>query len=207
MRDALNDSERAFRALHLVNPPAELVERRHASRPPPAPPPPAPPPRGPGHVHAVDVGRGLLAWSLRNDPRVTVWENVNARRLDGGTLEPVPTLLVVDVSCINLGKILEPLVPTLTALEEIIALVKPQFEAPRDRVEPGGVVRDAGVHDDVITKNVRLFDELAFAAVDVAASPLRGPAGNREFFLRGVRGAEGRDLAVEIAAVVASEKP
>jgi 23S rRNA (cytidine1920-2'-O)/16S rRNA (cytidine1409-2'-O)-methyltransferase len=163
--------------------------------------------RGAGHVHAVDVGRGLLAWSLRNDRRVTVWENVNARRLDGGKLEPAPKLLVVDVSFIDLGKILEALVPTLTGLEEIIALVKPQFEAPRDRVEPGGVVRDAGVHNDVITKNVRLFDELAFAAVDVAASPLRGPAGNREFFLRGVRGAEGRDLAAEIAAVVASEKP
>ncbi len=163
--------------------------------------------RGAAHVHALDVGRGLLAWELRVDERVTTWEGFNAREFDGSALEPAPKLLVVDVSFIDLGKILTPLVPTLAALAEIIALVKPQFEAPREEVEPGGVVRDAGVHEDVITKNATLLDELAFAAVDVAASPLRGPAGNREFFLRGVRGAEGRDLAAEIAAVVASEKP
>jgi len=161
--------------------------------------------RGAAHVHALDVGRGLLAWELRVDERVTVWEGFNAREFDGSTLEPAPTLLVIDVSFISLWKILEPLVPTLAELEEMIALVKPQFEAPRDAVEPGGVVRDAAVHGDVIAKNVRVFDELGFAAVGVAASPLRGPAGNREFFLRGVRGAEGRDLAAEIAAVVASE--
>jgi 23S rRNA (cytidine1920-2'-O)/16S rRNA (cytidine1409-2'-O)-methyltransferase len=161
--------------------------------------------RGAAHVHALDVGRGLLAWELRVDERVTTWEGFNAREFDGSALEPTPTLLVIDVSFIGLGKILEPLVPTLAALEEIIALVKPQFEAPRDAVEPGGVVREAAVHADVIAKNARLFDRLGFAAVGVAASPLRGPAGNREFLLRGVRGAVGRDLADEIAAVVASE--
>lgn len=161
--------------------------------------------RGARHVHALDVGRGLLAWRLRTDERVTVWEGFNAREFDGSALEPVPKLLVIDVSFINLGKILEPLAPTLAAVEEIIALVKPQFEAPRDAVEPGGVVRDAAVHADVIAENGRVFDELGFAAVGVAASPLRGPAGNREFLLRGVRGAEGRDLAAEIAAAVATE--
>jgi 23S rRNA (cytidine1920-2'-O)/16S rRNA (cytidine1409-2'-O)-methyltransferase len=162
--------------------------------------------RAAAHVHALDVGRGLLAWGLRVDERVTVWEGCNARAFDGSRLEPAPTLLVIDVSFINLGKVLEPLVPTLAALEEVIALVKPQFEAPRDAVEPGGVVRDAAVHGDVIAKNVRVFDELGFAAVGVTASPLRGPAGNREFFLRGVRDAEGRDLAAEIAAAVAPEE-
>jgi 23S rRNA (cytidine1920-2'-O)/16S rRNA (cytidine1409-2'-O)-methyltransferase len=163
--------------------------------------------RGAAHVHALDVGRGLLAWSLRNDPRVTVWEKVNARKFDGAVLEPPPTLLVVDVSFISISKILWPLVPTLAALDEIVALLKPQFEARRDEVGPGGVVRDADVHKDVLTKAVKLFNGIGFAAVALAASPLEGPAGNREFFLRGVRGAEGRDLAAEIAAVVAAEKP
>jgi len=162
--------------------------------------------RGAAYVHALDVGRGLLAWSLRNDPRVTVWEKVNARKFDGAVLEPAPTLMVVDVSFISINKVLRPLVPTLAALEEVIALVKPQFEARREQVGPGGVVRDADVHKDVLTKAVKLFDEIGFAAVALAASPLEGPAGNREFFLRGVRGAEGRDLAAEIAGVVAGEK-
>lgn len=162
--------------------------------------------RGAAQVHALDVGRGLLAWSLRTDPRVTVWEKVNARRFDGNCLEPAPALLVIDVSFIGLRKILEPLVPTLAALEEIIALVKPQFEAPRARVEAGGVVRDAAVHRDVVMGNVRLFEKLGFAAVAVAASPLAGPAGNREFFLRGVRGAEVRDLAAAVAAAVARDE-
>jgi 23S rRNA (cytidine1920-2'-O)/16S rRNA (cytidine1409-2'-O)-methyltransferase len=163
--------------------------------------------RGAAHVHALDVGRGLLAWSLRNDRRVTVWEKVNARRFDGTILEPAPALLVVDVSFISISKVLRPLVPTLAALEEIVALLKPQFEARRDQVAPGGVVRDADVHKDVLTKAVKLFDEIGFAGVALAASPLEGPAGNREFFLRGARGAEGRDLAPEIAAVVAAEEP
>ncbi|NIT36192.1 MAG: TlyA family rRNA (cytidine-2'-O)-methyltransferase [candidate division Zixibacteria bacterium] len=163
--------------------------------------------RGAAHVHALDVGRGLLAWSLRNDPRVTIWEKVNARRFDGGVLEPAPSVLVVDVSFISISKVLRPLVATLAVLEEVIALVKPQFEARRDQVGRGGVVRDAEVHKDVLTKAVKLFDEIGLAAVALAASPLEGPAGNREFFLRGVRGAEGRDLKAEIAAVVTSEEP
>ncbi len=162
--------------------------------------------RGAVHVHALDVGRGLLAWELRVDERVTVWEGFNAREFDGSALEPAPTVLVIDVSFIGLEKILRPLVPTLASLKEIVALVKPQFEAPRERVEPGGVVRDAGVHRDVLMKNAELLDALGFAAVAVAASPLAGRAGNREFFLRGVRGAGSRDLSAEIAAVVADRK-
>jgi 23S rRNA (cytidine1920-2'-O)/16S rRNA (cytidine1409-2'-O)-methyltransferase len=161
--------------------------------------------RGAVHVHAVDVGRGLLAWRLRTDERVTVWEGFNARDFDGSVLEPSPKLLVIDVSFINLGKILGPLVPTLAGLEEIVALVKPQFEAPREAVEPGGVVRDPAVHADVVTENVKVFEGVGFAAAGVVASPLRGPAGNREFLLWGLRGAEGRDLAEEITAAVAPE--
>lgn len=162
--------------------------------------------RGASHVHALDVGRGLLAWDLRADERVTVWEGFNAREFDGSALEPAPAILVIDVSFIGLEKILKPVVPTLASLKEIVALVKPQFEAPRELVEPGGVVRDADVHRDVLAKNAKLLDGLGFAAVGVAASPLAGRAGNREFFLRGVRGAEVRDLSADIAAVTASAR-
>jgi 23S rRNA (cytidine1920-2'-O)/16S rRNA (cytidine1409-2'-O)-methyltransferase len=99
--------------------------------------------RGAAHVHAVDVGRGLLAWSLRNDRRVTVWENVNARLLDGRALTPAPTLLVADVSFINLWKILEPLVPTLAELQEIIALdrARRRCRGEREGVRRAGVRR------------------------------------------------------------------
>ncbi len=147
-----------------------------------------------------------MAWTLRVDERVTVWEGFNAREFDGSALEPAPTILVIDVSFIDLEKILGPLVPTLASLKEIVALVKPQFEAPRELVEPGGVVRDADVHRDVLARNAALLDALGFGATGVVASPLTGRAGNREFFLRGVRGAEARDLSAEIAAAVASAK-
>jgi len=157
--------------------------------------------RGAAHVHALDVGRGLLAWELRTDERVTVWEGFNAREFDGSVLEPAPSLLVVDVSFIGLGRVLGPLVPTLAALGEIIALVKPQFEARRDQVGAGGVVRDAAVHKEVLQNVVAVFDEIGFAAAAAASSPLTGPAGNREFFLRGVRGASPRAMDEELAAV------
>jgi len=160
--------------------------------------------RGAAHVHALDVGRGLLAWELRIDERVTVWEGFNARDFDGSVLEPSPSLLVADVSFINLEKVLRPLVPTLAALTEVVALVKPQFEARRDQVGPKGVVRDAAVHRGVLRKVAAVFDEIGFAAVAAAASPLTGPAGNREFFLRGMRGAAPRAMDEELAAVTTS---
>ncbi|UCH77825.1 MAG: TlyA family RNA methyltransferase [Candidatus Coatesbacteria bacterium] len=155
--------------------------------------------RGASHVHALDVGRGLLAWELRVDSRVTMWEGVNARNFDGGVLEPAPALAVVDVSFIGLAKVLRPLVPTLPALEEIVALVKPQFEARRSQVERGGVVRDPKIHRKVVSAAAALLDELDFAAVAVARSPLEGPAGNYEFFLCGRRGAARRELGAEIS--------
>jgi len=156
--------------------------------------------RGAAHVHALDVARGALAWALRTDARVTTWEGVNARYFDGGRLEPAPTLLTVDVSFIGLAKVLKPLVATLPALEQVVALVKPQFEAARGQVEAGGVVRDPAVHEEVLKAAADMLAEISFAAVAVAASPLRGPAGNREFFLWGRRGAAARPLGAEIAA-------
>jgi 23S rRNA (cytidine1920-2'-O)/16S rRNA (cytidine1409-2'-O)-methyltransferase len=159
--------------------------------------------RGAAHVHALDVARGILTSDLRGDERVTVWEGYNARDFNGSLLAPPPTLLVVDVSFIGLGTVLKSLAPTLAALEEIVALVKPQFEArPRD-VERGGVIRDGAIHRAVLAAAVALFAELGFPATAVAASPLRGPAGNREFFVYGVRGARPRDLTAAINAATA----
>lgn len=160
--------------------------------------------RGAAHVHALDVGRGMLAWELRHDERVTVWEGFNAREFDGSALEPAPSLVVVDVSFISLEKVLRPLVPTLAALAEIIALVKPQFEARREQVGPGGVVREAAVHREVLRNVAGVLADVGFAAVAAAPSPLTGPAGNREFFLRGVRGAAPRALEEKIAAATAA---
>lgn len=160
--------------------------------------------RGAAHVHALDVGRGLLAWELRIDERVTVWEGFNAREFDGSALEPAPSLMVADVSFIGLEKVLRPLVPTLAALAEIVALVKPQFEARRDQVGAKGVVRDAKVHEEVLRAVAAAFEEIGFPAVAAAASPLTGPAGNREFFLRGMRGAASRVMDGELAAVTTS---
>jgi len=144
--------------------------------------------RGAAHVHALDVARGALAWALRQDVRVTVWEGENARYFDGSRLLPAPSLMVVDVSFIGLGKVVPPLVATTASIDEIVALVKPQFEAARAEVEAGGVVREAAVHARVLAEVAAAFAALGFGPVATAASPLRGPAGNREFFLYGVRG-------------------
>ncbi|MGD8717417.1 MAG: TlyA family RNA methyltransferase [Candidatus Zixiibacteriota bacterium] len=156
--------------------------------------------RGARHVHALDVGRGLLAWRLRTDERVTVWEGFNAREFDASALEPSPSLLVVDVSFISLALVLKPLVPTLGALVEIVALVKPQFEARREQVGPKGVVSDAAVHEEVLSRACRLFDDIGVPAIGVTRSPLKGPAGNREFFVHGVVGAAKRDLDADVVA-------
>ncbi len=160
--------------------------------------------RGAVHVHALDVARGALAWELRQNPRVTVWEGANARSFDGATLEPPPQLLTVDVSFISLATVMPPLIATLPALRTIVSLVKPQFEAGREDVEPGGVVRDPAIHRAVLEKAIALFGSLGFGARDVAASPLRGPAGNREFFVWAEKGATLADLAAAVAAVAAA---
>jgi 23S rRNA (cytidine1920-2'-O)/16S rRNA (cytidine1409-2'-O)-methyltransferase len=158
--------------------------------------------RGARHVHALDVGRGLLAWRLRTDERVTVWEGFNAREFDASALEPAPSLLVADVSFIGLALVLKPLVKTLGALREIVALVKPQFEARREQVGAKGVVADAAVHEEVLGDACRLFDEINVPAVAATQSPLKGPAGNAEFFVHGVVGAARRDLSADVAAAV-----
>jgi 23S rRNA (cytidine1920-2'-O)/16S rRNA (cytidine1409-2'-O)-methyltransferase len=146
--------------------------------------------RGAGRVLAVDVGYGQLAWSLRNDPRVTVMERTNVRRLSGEELPFEPDLLVADLSFISLAVALESLCATTPSLREAILLVKPQFEAGPEAVGRGGLVRDPGVQAAVILDVARFFGKLGFGAVGVMRGAVAGrKSGNVEYPVHLVRGA------------------
>ncbi len=141
---------------------------------------------GAARVYAVDVGRAQLAWKLREDDRVVVLEGVNARHL---TAEQVPEpvdLLVCDASFIGLRTLLPAPLSLVRSPGELAVLVKPQFEAGRDRVGKGGVVRDPAVHAEVCAT---IADWLAaqdgWTATGIEPSPITGPQGNREFLLHG----------------------
>lgn len=140
--------------------------------------------RGAAHVTSVDVGYGQLDWRLRNDPRVTVMERTNFRLLPEDAFPQPFDLIVIDTSFISLKTILARAVTYLSPGGEIVALVKPQFEAGRERLGRGGVVRDPAVHRAVLTEVRDAAPELGLIAVDLVASPLLGPAGNREFLMR-----------------------
>lgn len=137
--------------------------------------------RGARRVHAVDVGRGQLAASLAADPRVIVHDRLNVRHLEPATLGERALLAVIDVSFISLSLVLGPVAACLAPGGRIVALVKPQFEAGRGEV-PGGVVRDPAVHRAVLGRVLGTARSIGLVPLDVARSPLLGPAGNREFF-------------------------
>src|SRR5919112_5466101 len=141
--------------------------------------------RGAGRVLAVDVGYGQLAWSLRNDPRVTVMERTNVRRLSGDDLPFGPDLLVADLSFISLTVAMECLISTTPSLREAILLVKPQFEAGPESVGRGGLVRDREVHAAVIRSVTRDFGTLGFGAVRATRGAVAGrKSGNLEYPVR-----------------------
>lgn len=131
-------------------------------------------------VYAIDVGYGELAWSLRQDRRVVVLERTNIRHL-GSLPEPID-LATIDVSFISLALVLPRVVDLLRPDGEIVALIKPQFEAARERVERGGVVRDPQVHRAVLETVLGGAMGLGLRVRDLNPSPLTGPAGNVEFF-------------------------
>ncbi|MFI5267838.1 MAG: TlyA family RNA methyltransferase [Chloroflexota bacterium] len=133
---------------------------------------------GAARVYAVDVGYGQLDWKLRQDQRVIVREKTNIRYL--ADLPERPELATIDVSFISLTKVLEPVTRLLAP--EVIALVKPQFEAG-PKAAPKGVVRDAAVHRRVLDAVLGHARDLGWQARGLVASPLLGPAGNREFLL------------------------
>ena len=130
--------------------------------------------RGAEKVLAVDVGYGQLDWSLRNDPRVTVMERTNVRRLAGADLPFEPDLLVADLSFISLTVALERLFSTTPSLREAVLLVKPPFEAGPEAVGRGGLVRDTAVHAAVILRVTGFFGDLGFGAVGVTRGAVPG---------------------------------
>ena len=141
---------------------------------------------GASRVVALDVGHNQIDWKLRSDARVAVLEHVNARYLEASQLPEdarVFGIVTIDVSFISLGHIL-PVVPALLAPGgRVVALVKPQFEAGRDDVGKGGIVRDPAVHTRVVEDVTRAAAEVGLKRVGLASSPIEGAEGNKEFLL------------------------
>lgn len=142
--------------------------------------------RGAGRVVALDVGHAQLDWRLRTDPRVTVLERVNARTLTPPELPADAQsfdIITIDVSFISLAQVLPALVPLLRPEGRLVALVKPQFEAGRDEVGKGGIVRDETVQARVIEAVAAAANRLGLVRAGLVESPITGAEGNREFFL------------------------
>lgn len=139
--------------------------------------------RGAAKVVALDVGHGQLDWSLRQDPRVTVIDGVNARLLVPDALPYRPALVTVDVSFISLRQVLPPIGACLDPEADVVALVKPQFEVGRGRVGKGGLVRDPVLWDDVLSGLVSYALDRGLGPTAIARSALPGATGNVEFFL------------------------
>lgn len=155
--------------------------------------------RGARSVVALDVGYGQLAWSLRSDERVTVVERTNIRSVAPEALGAPFDFIVCDVSFISLATVLPHLAALAGEAGQILALVKPQFEAGKGRVGKRGVVRDAAVHVDVLQSAVDRVRELGLVVLGMTFSPIRGPEGNIEFWLwAGVRGTSSEVSPIEI---------
>ena len=146
--------------------------------------------RGASHVIAVDVGYGQLDWRLREDRRVTVLERTNVRDLDPATLAYRPDVVTGDLSFISLSLALPALAAVAADRTTFVLLVKPQFEAGRAEVGPGGVVRDPRAWRRSIDRVAVAAGEAGLDMVDSMASPLLGPAGNAEFLLLAARGGD-----------------
>jgi len=155
-------------------------------------------------VIAVDVGYGQLAARLRQDPRVHVLERTNVRSLDPSRLPARPDLATIDVSFISLRLVLPSVVRLLDAPKEIIALVKPQFEVGKGQVGKRGVVRDAALHRAVLERLAHTATGLSLHVAGMAASPLLGPMGNREFLVHIRSEPKGVDVPTLIADVTGS---
>lgn len=139
--------------------------------------------RGAAAVIALDVGYGQLAWSLRQDPRVTVLERTNIRHVDPTQLQPPPDSAVVDVSFISLKLIIPKLIALLPPAAPIIALIKPQFEAGKAEVGKGGVIRDPNLRQRTIDSVVSFCSDAGCTIINTATSTLPGPKGNVEELL------------------------
>ena len=134
-------------------------------------------------VYSVDVGYGQLAWKLRNDDRVVNMERTNIRYLDKQLIVESVSFISIDVSFISLKLVLPVAYDVLKDNGQLVALVKPQFEAGREEVGKKGVIRDINVHRKVISNTIRTAAEIGFSVIDIDFSPIKGPEGNIEFLL------------------------
>lgn len=156
---------------------------------------------GAAKVYAVDVGHGQLDWKLRNDPRVVCMERTNIRYVTPEQLQEKAGFVSIDVSFISLTKVLPPVRELMEEEAEMVCLIKPQFEAGREKVGKKGVVRDPAVHREVIEKVVDFAKGLGFAVLHLEYSPIKGPEGNIEYLLHLKKQEEGQGEA-DISAVV-----
>jgi len=149
-------------------------------------------------VYSVDVGHGQLDWKLRNDERVVCMEKTNFRYMQPQDISDVLDFASVDVSFISLTKILLPARRLLSENGEMVCLIKPQFEAGRDKVGKKGVVRDKKVHEEVIRK-ILVFAEIAgFSVLDLSFSPIKGPEGNIEYLIYIKKDSSKNELVAEL---------
>ena len=145
--------------------------------------------RGAAKVYTVDVGTNQLAWKLRQDSRVVVHEQTNARHLTSDQVPEPVDIVVCDASFISLVKVLEAPLKLAKSGAKLVALIKPQFEAGREEVGKGGVVRDPAVHERVCAEAAAWAESQGWTVLGVTESPIKGPEGNVEFLL----GAEKND--------------
>ena len=134
-------------------------------------------------VYAVDVAYGQLDWKIRQDPRVVVIERFNARRLTSAHIDVFVDLAVLDASFISLTKLIPPLLPLFQKKIDLIALIKPQFELPREKIGPGGIVKDTQLHQEAKDTIQAFALQHHLIAKDIVASPILGPKGNKEFLI------------------------
>jgi 23S rRNA (cytidine1920-2'-O)/16S rRNA (cytidine1409-2'-O)-methyltransferase len=162
--------------------------------------------RGAAHVVALDVAYGELSWKLREDPRVTVIERMNARALEPPSLPYAPAMIVMDLSFISLTKVLPAVLACAAARYDCLAMIKPQFEVGRERVGKGGVVRDPVLRREALVSVARCALGLGAAVMGYASSGLPGPKGNLETFVWLAEG--GRSGAVpDLEAAAALAEP
>ena len=154
-------------------------------------------------VYSVDVGYGQFAWKLRQDPRVVCMEKTNIRYVTPADIDDVLDFASVDVSFISLTKVLIPARELLRDGGEMVCLIKPQFEAGREKVGKKGVVRDKAVHEEVVMRIIEFASQNGFFVKNLEYSPIKGPEGNIEYLVY-IRKDEtgGVDAAVDIKAVV-----
>lgn len=158
---------------------------------------------GAAKVYAVDVGYGQLAWKLRQDPRVVSMERTNIRYVTREQIPETMDLAVMDLSFISLELVLPAVRELLRPAGDVICLIKPQFEAGKDKVGKKGVVRDRAVHEEVLLRFLDFAPACGFSVLDLSYSPIRGPEGNIEYLGR-LKLGEHQAPAVDIPALVAA---